>query len=190
MAPAALTPRRFNWQLPILAAILAPVLFIPLVLWSPDFGPIAYSLLVTPLVCLVLLIAFFVIKHQKLAIASMLVIYCFFAWILSNNSEQIRSHLRWLFDSRDYKAKLLSQPTPSNGELRHIAWERYGWVTINTDIDLVYDPEDTLLDQTRAHGEGKFTGIPCPVYQIHRLEPHWFTIRFYTDTTWNQCGTQ
>jgi cell division protein FtsW (lipid II flippase) len=190
MPSTAPVPHRFNWRLATLAAILAIILFVPLVLWTPDFGPIVYSLLVAPLVCLVLLIAFFVSKQQKLAIASMLVIYCASSWILLHNALDIRSHLRWLFQSNDYKARLLSQPVPTNSELRHIPWERYGWATIDTDVDLVYDPNDVLLNQIKTHSEGKFLGIPCAVYQIHRLEPHWFTVRFYTSTSWNECSTQ
>ena len=190
MAPTATVKPQFNWRLPILAPIVALILFIPLVLWTPDFGPIVYSLFVTPIVCVALLIAFFVSKHQKLTIVSMLVIFCASSWILDHNALDIRSHLRWLFQSHEYKTKLLAQPVPANGELRHTAWERYGWVTINTDIDLVYDPNDALLNQLSTHDEGKFSGIPCPVRLVHRLEPHWFTVQFYTSTSWNECNPQ
>jgi hypothetical protein len=190
MPLTAPTSQRFDWRLPIHAVILAPVLFIPLVLWSADFGPIFYFFPVAPLVCLVLLITFFLSKHQKPAIACMLLVYCASSWILDHNAQDIRSHLRWPFQSHEYKTKLLAQPVPTDDELRHIAWERYGWVTINTDIDLVYDPNDVLLNQLSTHDEGKFSGIPCPVRLVHRLEPHWFTVQFYTSTSWNECSPQ
>jgi hypothetical protein len=181
---------RFNWHLPVLAAAIALVLFIPLELWATDFGPLFYFFLAAPIVCLILAIALFRSNHQKLAIASMLPIYCALSWVLFRNSLDIRSQLRWIFQSRDYKTKLLAQSNPSTGELRHVEWDGWGWASSDTTVYLVYDPNNTLENDPRYHtGGGKFNGIPCPVWGIHRLEPHWYTVVSLTDSTWSECDS-
>ena len=53
---------------------------------------------------------------------------------------------------------------------------------------LVYDPSDLIQGELKTHAKGSFSGIPCQVYRVRALESHWYTVLFYTDTSWNACG--
>src|ERR1051325_6949734 len=96
------------------------------------------------------------------------------------------NYARWLLWSRSYKASVLAKPDPGNGELRHIEWDVWGWGGMDTTVYLVFDPADSL---SRAVGQkpGKYTGIPCKVPLVKRLEDRWYTVRFYTDQVWPTC---
>jgi hypothetical protein len=97
----------------------------------------------------------------------------------------IRPALRWLIWSQQFKAELLAQPVPSNGELRHIVWEETGFAGVaNVTVYIVFDPSDAL---SNAKLPGKVAGIPCTVLQAFRLEHHWYSVGFYTDETWSEC---
>ena len=54
--------------------------------------------------------------------------------------EPARTEIRWLVSSRDYKARVLAQPTPPSGELKHVDWDMSGFVGMETAMYLVYDP--------------------------------------------------
>ena len=51
-----------------------------------------------------------------------------------------------------------------------------------------FDPDDSLATAARSHLSGKFKGIPCEVSEVQRLENNWYTVLFYTDTSWDRCG--
>jgi len=101
----------------------------------------------------------------------------------------IRSAARWLIWSRGYKAKVLAQSAPANGELKHIEWDGWGWAGQNTTVFLVFDPTDSLSAAARNHQPGKFNGIPCEVFLVRRLENHWYTAQFYTNEYWGRCNS-
>ena len=100
----------------------------------------------------------------------------------------MRSEVRWLWSSKTYKAQVLAQPVPANGDLRHIEWDGWGFAGNDTVVYLVFDPTDSLATAASSHGPGKFKGIHCPVPEVRRLEKSWYTVLFYTDTAWNSCG--
>ena len=101
----------------------------------------------------------------------------------------IRSAARWYVWSRDYKARVLGQPPPPNGELRHIEWDGWGMFAQNTSVFLVFDPTDSLSDAARSHQPGKFNGIPCQVPLVRRLEAKWYAIFAYTNQDpWDGCN--
>jgi hypothetical protein len=119
----------------------------------------------------------------------MLVVFWASSWGLLKNALEVRSEVRWLFLSRHYKAKVLAEPVPANGELKHIEWDGWGFAGAgDTDVFLVYDPSDSLSAAAKNQAPGKFNGIPCEVYKIRRLESHYYTALFYTDTSWDQCN--
>ena len=92
------------------------------------------------------------------------------------------NYARWLIRSRYYKAEVLAKPSPTNGELKHIEWDGWGWAGMDTTVYLVFDPTDSL---SRANGHsGKYAGIPCKVPLVKRLEDKWYTVQFYTDQGW------
>jgi hypothetical protein len=124
-----------------------------------------------------LVIAFGLASFVVLILAASVVLCSFFG-----NPPPINS-ARWLLWSRSYKAKVLAQPDSANGEFKHIEWDGWGWAGIDTTVYLVFDPTDSL---SRANGQrpGKYSGLPCEVPLVKRLEDKWYTVRFYTNHDW------
>ena len=119
----------------------------------------------------------------------MLIVYLAISWWLFKNSRELRTTTRWLLWSNDYKAKVLAQPDSANGLLKHIEWDGWGFPGAgDTVVYLVFDPNDSLSTVARSHSSGKFSGIPCKVYQVRRLESHYYSVLFYTDTDWAHCN--
>ena len=111
------------------------------------------------------------------------------------NPTAIRSVARWLMWSHDYEVKVLAQPTPANGEFKHIEWDGWGWAGMDTTVFLVFDPSDSLWTAAKSHQPGKYDGIPCEVVRVRRLQSHWYTAQFYTEEYWGyhnalDCGPQ
>ena len=117
--------------------------------------------------------ALFVIAVAVIAVAV--------AW----NFYAIRSATRWWAWAPRYKAEVLAQPSVT-GELRHIEWDGWGWAGQDTTVYLVFDPADSLSTAAQEHRPGKFTGIPCEVLVVDRLEKNWYAVRFYTDEWWGR----
>lgn len=100
--------------------------------------------------------------------------------------EPMRSTLRWLFWSRDYKAQMARSPAAAGTQLKHVVWDGWGWAGAgDTMMYLVFDPKDTLSIEGPAHASP--SGLPCKVHRIHRLEQGWYTVLFYSDTDWDNC---
>lgn len=182
---------RFNWRLPLCAVLGSFVVFIPIAIWQSDAIP--YLFLVVPVVSLlsgVFLLRAAIARNLRLCLSllSMLCIYWAISAALIRNYSLVRTTSRWLVCSHDYKSKVLGQPTPENGELKHIEWDGWGWAGQDTTVFLVFDPTDSLSAAAGSHRPGKFTGIPCRVFSVHRLESHWYTAQFYTDESWNNCN--
>ena len=91
---------------------------------------------------------------------------------------------RWLIRSRRYQSAVLAQPDSSNGYLKHVEWDYWGWSGQETEVYVVFDPNDSLFQAANSHQPGKYAGIPCEVFRIRRLENHWYTVQFYTDEGW------
>ena len=91
--------------------------------------------------------------------------------------------------SNDYKAEVLAQPSSTGASLKHVEWDGWGFVgSGDTVVYLVFDPNDSLAGAARTGSPGKFSGLPCEVLRVRRLENHWYTALFYTDTNWEHCG--
>lgn len=140
---------RFSWRLLFFAAIGALILFLPLTFYAYDIGELLYVIVIVPVISLVLLIAAIVIAIQRkrlksLSILSMLVVYGAVTLGLFLKSYDIRTAIRWFLGSKAYKAEVLAQSSPANGELRHIEWDGWGWSGNDTVVYLVFDPTDAL----------------------------------------------
>ena len=98
----------------------------------------------------------------------------------------VRTAARWLVWSHRYKAQVLAQPTLVNGELKHIEWDGWGLAGQDTTLYLVFDPTDSLLAAAKSHSPGKFSGLPCEVFRVRRLQSHWYTAQFYTNEFWGR----
>src|SRR4051812_46503925 len=92
--------------------------------------------------------------------------------IVANYSD-VKTATRWLASSHRYKAEVMAQPAPPDGELRHIQWDGWGWGGQTTTVYLVFDPTDSLSAAASSRSSGKFKGMPCEVVGVHRLETHW-----------------
>ena len=101
-----------------------------------------------------------------------------------------RTAIRWLVQSAKYKAEVMALPEPMDGTLKHVEWDGWGFPGAgNTVIYLVFNPTDSLLEASRSKAAGKVSGIPCSVAKISRMEKQWYTVFFYTDTAWTNCGS-
>jgi hypothetical protein len=181
----------YDWRLPLAALLATPVLFLILAVFQPE--SLIYGFFVVPIISIFLLVLAVISaiakkKRRCLAILSMLVIFGVLSVPLIKNYLEVRSSTRWLIWSNDFKAKVAAQPTSANGDLKHIDWDGWGWGGENTEVYLVFDPTDSLSAAAESHQPGKFSGLPCKVDRVFRLEPNWYAAQFYTGTDWDHCN--
>jgi hypothetical protein len=165
---------QLTWLLPSGVIVGASTLLISLIIYSP-YGSLLYTFLIAPIICLICLLLILSAAIRKrlrrcLSMLLMLVVFLVASGVLLKNNNSIRASLRWLLWSKRFKAEVLAQPAPVNGELRHIEWEATGFAGVaNNTVYVVFDPTDSLL---AANSPGKFSGIPCKVRLVRRLESH------------------
>jgi hypothetical protein len=180
---------RFDWRLPVGAAAGAMLVFFVFAIHGDGWGELLYIIIAAPIISLSLLIVAICWKGQRRSMLAMLAVYWVVTLGLSLNFQAVRSAGRWFFWSKIYKQEVLAQAASDNGELRHIEWDGWGFAGVgDTVVYLVFDPSNGLAKAAQRQAEGKFDGIPCKVFQVHRLESDWYSVLFYADTTWNQCG--
>ena len=181
---------RFNWWLPLSALVGTLVIFLILAIFQPE--SLVYLFFVVPISVVLIVFAVYSAiarkKRRSVSILSMLAIF----WVLSvplfKNYLAVRSAARWLIWSDDYKARVVAQPAPANGDLKHLDWDGWGWGGENTEVYLVFDPTDSLAAAAGSHQPGKFNGLPCEVDRVFRLESNWYAAQFYTGTDWDHCN--
>jgi hypothetical protein len=181
------------------------------VLWSSLIGLAVFTIMATCNADISVLLMAFVVAPTLLVLSIVSVIYvafrrrhlgtiagtlgilwtiaaCFFLYSRAHPFE-IREIVKWLFWSHQYKQQVLAQPTPANGDLKHMEWESSGFAGVATNISyLVFDPADTLSATTNSQNT-KLKGVPCDVRAIRRLENQWYAVLFYTDQVWDDdCG--
>jgi hypothetical protein len=110
--------------------------------------------------------------------------YVFAAMLLKSNYSLVRDHVRWLFLSGGYKARVLAQPPGE--EPKHAEWDGWGFAGANTTVFLAFDPTDSLAGAAEAPPPIKSGALPCEVVRIRRLDRQWYAVLFYTDTYWGQ----
>jgi len=184
---------RFNWRLPLYAMLGAFVLFVPVALCEPFISFLVYALviLIISLVFGALLLMDAIARKTWRCLSTLSILAMFWATsaILVGNYLAVRTAARWLVWSHDYKVKVLAEPAPPNGELKHTEWDGWGFAGAgDTTVFVVFDPTDSLSAAAASHQSGKFSGIPCDVFRVRRLESHWYTAQFYTDEYWGQCN--
>lgn len=190
------TPRKlqFNWRMPLYAAAGACIVYLPITVYGSDMGDFLYIFLVVPIISLVLSVALLLTfamrrkSRQLLSGFAILAAYVAVTGALFMNYAQLRPSLRWLLWSNRYKAELLAVPDSANSGLKHIEWDSWGFAGNDTIEYLVFDPTDALFAAVKRHSSGKFHGIPCEVSRVRRLESRWYSVEFYTDTGWGDCG--
>ena len=181
--------RQLNWWLFLIVVVGGGIVLLSLVVCSP-YGDILNLLLIAPVICLVclLLMAAFAIRkklRQCLSVFLALLVFVAISCVLHFKKDTVRASIRWLLWSQRYKAEVLALPAPASGELRHMEWEATGFAGVaNNTVYLVFDPTDLL--PARIDSPGRYSGIPCEVLLVRRLESHWYWVRFYTDEVWGQ----
>ncbi len=180
---------QFNWSMPLYAAVFSCLIFLPLMLsdsWDMDF--FLYLLIAVPVVSVVLLLTVAIRKRQRLSTFLVLLAYLAATGTLFRSSPDLRPPLRWLLWSRRYKAEVMAQVPPANGELRHIEWDGWGGVPVGDwTAYVVFDPIDSLSMPAKSHLPGKFSGIPCDADRVRRLERNWYSVEFSMNEWWDQC---
>jgi hypothetical protein len=186
------TARRdwFDWRLLCYGAAGVLILFVPITVYGSHIIGSLYLLVAGPIISLALLVVAIRTKGQRrLALLSTLVAYWAISWGLFKNSLELRTATRWLLWSKDYKTKVLTQPDSANGALKHIEWDGWGFPGAgDTVVYLVFDPTDSLSTEVKGHAPGHFSGIPCEVLRVRRLESHYYSVLFYTETDWDHCN--
>ena len=132
-------------------------------------------------------IRFAVRKDGRRSLSALLTVVAFVAisWTLLSNEAKIRPWLRWQLLSGHFKTKVLSESTPAKNELRHLEWDGWGGAAVGDwTAYVVFDPNDSLLPAAKNHLSGKFTGIPCDVDQVQRLESQWYSVTFSVNEWW------
>jgi hypothetical protein len=179
----------FNWLLPLYTALATFVVCLLDALAESD-GILYFLLavLVSVLLFIFLLSAAVARKRRLcLSILSVLMVYSFLSLALLKGHYVIRNTARWSLWSRQYKAEVLAQSAPPNGELKHIEWDGWGFPGAgDTTVYLVFDPTDNLAAAAKSHHPGKFDGIPCTVPLVSRMQSRWYAALFYTDQRWGR----
>ncbi len=188
---SVMATERFNWHLPFYGAIGAIVAFSANLVANADVGMLLYLFVAIPLVTLVLIVAAMLTydrqDRQTLAVVSMFTVYCLVTWGIRRSGSDLRDVGRWFFGERHYKAEVLAQPISSNG-LRHWEWEASGFAGVaNRSVYVVFDPADSLKRDVGHRPRGKLLGLPCEVPRVVRLERYWYSVEFYTDSSWDHC---
>ena len=102
--------------------------------------------------------------------------------------EPVKSCLRWGIFSRSYKQEVASLPNPSDGTLKHLEWDGWGFPGAGkTVMYLVFDPNNTLAISARLGTPEKPAGLPCEIARARKMENQWYIVLFYTDTEWHYC---
>lgn len=191
-------PSRFNWMLPLCAALVVVAVYLAMALWAVDAKFFASVLLIAPaliLVSVALIVYALIVRENRqkcvtlLSTVAALWVTAAAMFLLAGEYDfAIRTTARWLIWSRDYKAEVLAQPRSINGDFKHVEWDGWGFAGAgDTTVYLVFDPSDSLSAAAKSHRTGKFDGIPCAVPAVNRLENHWYTVLFYADEDWNHC---
>ena len=182
---------RFDWRLPAYAAVGALVLFVPIMIFANDIAEFLYIVVAVPIVSFLVVIAAIPTRGlwRRLAVLAMVPAYCAVSLGLFVSSPELHTITRWLIWSKDYKAQVLAQPDPGAGVMKHVEWDAWGFPgTGYTTVYLVFNPNDSLSAAAKNDSYGKFSGIPCGVSRVRKLESHYYSVILYNDTDWSHCN--
>jgi hypothetical protein len=186
--------KRDNWWLLLYAAIAGVGLFLAVIVGKTfDIEVILYTFVGVPLISLLFALALLATslarkrKPSKVYLL-MLPVYWVVSAILFVNHPDLRLWTRWLLHFGALKASVLREPMPTQGELRHVEFDGWGWAGMDTVEYLIYDPTDSLEATVAARSKGRLPGIPCEVPLVRRMEHHWYVAMYYTNAEWNNCA--
>jgi hypothetical protein len=179
-----------DWVPAAFVAVSAGIVFVLLVACSA-YGILAYLACFVPFVlltCFVLLVMTAIRKRwrQSLSMLLTVVVLVGLSAAFLRGENLLRPSIRWLLWSHRFKTEVLAQSVPPDGELRHIEWDGSGFAGMDNTVYLVFDPAETLASAAKRRAPGKFSGIPCKVPRVLRLEDHWYSVPFYTNEVWDE----
>jgi hypothetical protein len=182
----------FNWRLVASAAVVAFAVSLTIAVCQGDTAFFLNLFLVAPILIVIsIALAIYAFtgkgRRKRLTLLSTMTVVWAITAVLFVYQSQVRTAARWLVWSHDYKARVLAQEAPANGEFRHTEWDSWGWGGEDTTVFLVFDPEDSLSSAASIHQPGKFNGVPCAIPEVTHLESHWYAVRFYTNQDWQRC---
>jgi hypothetical protein len=159
--------------------------FVPLQLLDYDEASFGFACVALIVSAILMFLAF---TSRSLIGAAVTAAYIAAAWaLLTNDIYPLREKVRWVALASQYTADVLATPAPPRRQLRHVVWDAWGWVGLDTYVYLVFDPTDSLLATSRLKSPGKPPGIACAVNSVHRLAPQWYSVRDYTSKQWDLC---
>src|ERR1700675_2796280 len=181
--------RRFDWRKPLVAAAVAILVSLLMTIYGTDIDWLLYAAALIVLGGIALLVIVAVRKRRQQRVMALVIFgtYVAVTAMFFMDYGQLRPILRWTLWSHRYKSELLSQPAAANGQLKHLEWEISGWGPVGpTIVYLVFDPADSLSAAAKSHEPGQFSGIPCEVPRVQRLESRWYAVTFYTEESWGE----
>lgn len=182
---------RFDWASLFCVVVCGSIVFVSLMAYSAYAGFLYFFFFVPVfLTCLILMVAAAVHKRSGQSLLMLLTLVAFLgvSWTLLESEGTIRPSIRWQLWSHRFKAEVLAQRAPSNGELRHIEWDGWGGLPVGDwTAYVVFDPSDSLSLAAKSRSHGKVSGIPCDVDRVRRLEPNWYSVEFSMNEWWDQC---
>jgi len=183
------------WWLPLFVVLVAGGTLLWLIIHGAVDSRlhIFFVVFIVPAACLICLLGLLVAAirkrpHQFVSVLLALLGFVAISASLERNEETLRPFVRWFLWSRQYKAEVMGQPDAANGEFKHSVWDRWGFVSTGfTTTYLVFDPTDSLANAAKSTVPVRFSGIPCEVPGVFRLEKQWYAVRFFTSEDWRNC---
>jgi hypothetical protein len=176
------------WRMPLYGGLAAVLVFLPLLVSSR--ADVLYLFVIVPaLVLMGICVLIYAAIRKQLSIAVTVAIFWAVSAVAFLYNFEIRTFARWHLWSGQYKSAILAEPTPANGDLKHIEWDGWGWGGQDFSVFLVFDPTDSLSGPARNNRSGKLNGIPFEVSGVRRLDAHWYLIIFdlYVDkSSWGK----
>ena len=176
---------QLKWRAPLTVMIVTMLTIIALLIYSHDFGSLAGAFLVAPVALLIM--AVLILRGSRTTKLFGLVLLCLcvlLTWQILEHSEEIRSEMRWLVGSGQWKNIGLDQSPNTLSGMKCVIWDGWGMFAQDTNVYLVYSPDDAL----RNYSPSNLSGLPSPVSRVQRLERYWYSVTFYTDEGWDHCG--
>lgn len=179
-----------NWRLPLYAGLIALAVYLPITVYGSDMDEILYLFVLAPIIGFVLLLTLAIRKkpRQRVSTVLMFLAYVVVTGTLGMSDGELRPALRWLLWSDRYKAEVLTLPDSTDGDLKRVEWDGWGFAGNDTVAYLVFDPTDSLAPAAKRGSSGKFRGIPCEVSFVRRLESRWYSVVLYTNADWDHCS--
>ena len=176
---------RRSWYFPLFGALIVFVLYIPFLYAKMfDLESIGYVLFLFLLAAVfgIAILRRGVLRRQWISYRWVFAGLAFLgvSILMFLSTQHLRPWARWLVASGKYTSFVMQQkPDPQTG-LRYIEWDGWGWAGMDTSVDLVYDPTDTLAHEIQYNPKGRFAEVADKTAFVQRLGRGWYSVTLYT----------